>query len=235
MRASTWSAPQSWWKAAPAPRSFSTGRARFEAADAERARSSARESTLATQLSYATVRAQLAGRVLEVHTEEGNAVSPVTAVTGGTLLISLAATDRLHLEGLVDESEVASLEIGQLARIRTEAFLDRIFEGRVREVAPMGKRVQNVTYFEVEIDLVAEAARLLRPRMSGDADIVTRVVEEALVIPETALHYRGDEIYVETSNGTGEPARRDVEIGIVDGSRVQVLRGLEAGEIVYLQ
>ena len=99
----------------------------------------------------------------------------------------------------------------------------------------MGKRVQNVTYFEVEIDLVAEAARLLRPRMSGDADIVTRVVEEALVIPETALHYRGDEIYVETSNGTGEPARRDVEIGIVDGSRVQVLRGLEAGEIVYLQ
>lgn len=220
---------------ARSPQFLDRARARFEGADADVARSLAREGTLGTQLGYATVRAQLAGRVLEVHTEEGNAVSPVTAVTGGTLLISLAATERLHLEGLVDENEVALLEIGQRARIRTEAFADRIFEGRVREVAPMGKRIQNVTYFEVEIDLVAEDARLLRPRMSGDADIVIRVVEEALVIPETALHYHGDEIYVETSNGAGEPERRDIEIGIVDGSKIQVLEGIEAGEIVYLQ
>ena len=220
---------------ARSPQFLDRARARFEASDAERARSVARERTLQTQLGYATVRAQLAGRVLEVHTEEGNAISPVTAVTGGTLLISLAATDRLHLEGLVDENEVASLEIGQPARIRTEAFSDRIFEGRVREIAPMGTRVQNVTYFEVEIDLVGDDSQHLRPRMSGDADIVTHVIEEALVIPETALHYRGDEIYVETNNGAREPARRDVEIGIVDGSRVQILEGIEAGEIVYLQ
>ena len=220
---------------ARSPQFLDRARARFEAADAECARSAARESVLATQLSYATVRAQLAGRVLEVHTEEGNAVSPVTAVTGGTLLVSLAATDRLHLEGLVDENEVALLEVGQRARIRTEAFSDRVFEGRLREIAPMGRRVQNVTYFELEIDLVAEDAQDLRPRMSGDADIVTRVVEDALVIPEMALHYQGAEIYVETRNAAGETERRDVEIGIVDGSKVQVLEGLDAGEIVYLQ
>jgi RND family efflux transporter MFP subunit len=209
--------------------------ARSERSAAVVARATARHRTLSTQLGYATVSAPLAGRVLEVHTEEGNAISPVTAVTGGTLLVSLAGTSSLHLEGLVDENEVARIEVGQVARIRTEAFSDEIFEGRVSEIAPLGQRVQNVTYFEVEIEIVDSDAARLRPRMSGDADIVTEVVEGAVIVPENALRYRGDEIYVEVPNGDGPPERRDVRIGIVDGASVQVLEGIEAGAEIVLQ
>ncbi len=91
----------------------------------------ARLRTLRTQLSYASVLSPLAGRVLDIPIEEGQAVSPVTAVTGGTLLLSLAATNALHLKGLVDENEVARVAIGQPARIRTEAFGTRVFAGQV--------------------------------------------------------------------------------------------------------
>ena len=79
--------------------------------------------------------------------------------------------------------------------------------------------------------------QLLRPRMSADADIVSEVVEAALVIPETALRYRGEQIYVETVARESRPPieARDIEIGIVDGTKVQVLRGLELGEEVRLQ
>ena len=190
---------------------------------------------LATQLSYAGVTSPLAGRVLDVHVEEGQAVSPVTAVTGGTLLLSLAATDTLHLEGLVDENEVSRIAVDQPARIRTEAFADRVFAGRVREIAPVGQRVQNVTYFEVEIEVTDEDAALLRPRMSGDGEIVTEVVEDAIVVPETALRYRGDEVYVERRNGDAPGEEQVVRVGIVDGSRVQILEGLEPGDVVRVQ
>ena len=210
-------------------------KARHERGQAGLDRAQARLATLETQLGYASIRSTLEGRVLDVPVEEGSAVSPVTAVTGGTLLLSLAATDRLHLEGLVDENEVARIEPGQSARIRTEAFGDRVFEGSVRKIAPLGQRIQNVTYFEVEIDIVDAEAQLLRPRMSGDADIVTQVVEGALTLPETALHYRGDEIYVEIPNGAGPPLERLVEVGIVDGSRVEITGGVEEGEEVVLQ
>ncbi len=210
-------------------------KARTERSTAVVARASARHRTLSTQLGYATVRAPLAGRVLEVHTEEGNAISPVTAVTGGTLLITLAGTSSLHLEGLVDENEIARVEVGQLARIRTEAFSDKVFEGRVSEIAPMGQRVQNVTYFEVEIEITDSDAARLRPRMSGDADIVTEIVNGAVIVPENTLRYRGDEIYVEVPNGAGPPERRDVRIGIVDGPRVQVLEGIAPGDEIVLQ
>jgi HlyD family secretion protein len=212
-------------------------RSRAERAQAAVARAQARLDTLSTQLSYASVTSPLAGRVLDVFVEEGNAVSPVTAVTGGTLLLSLAGTESLYLEGKVDENEVARVEVGQEARIRTEAFGGRVFTGRVDKIAPLGERIQNVTYFEVEIEITDPDAELLRPRMSGDADIVAEVVKNALVIPETALRYRGDQIYVEWVNRDGNPGLEphDIEIGIVDGTRVQVLEGLSDGDEVQLQ
>jgi RND family efflux transporter MFP subunit len=211
-----------------------SARARSEVADAAVARAQAFVERLSTELGYATVRASMAGRVLDVYVEEGGAVSPVTSVTGGTILLSLAATDILHLEGLVDENEIARVSEGQEARVRTEAFGDRIFLGRVRDIAPVGQRIQNVTYFEVEIEVIDPEAALLRPRMSGDGEIVTEVVKNALVIPETALRYRGGDILVQVVNGDGS-LERVVTIGIVDGDRVQVLTGIEEGEEVRLQ
>ena len=106
----------------------------------------------------------------------------------------------------------------------------------MREVAPLGQRVQNVTYFEVEVAVTDPDAALLRPRMSGDADIVTEVIDDALIVPETALRYRGAETYVQVARGDGEtPAEAVVQIGIVDGTRVQVLGGVEPGQRVLLQ
>ena len=209
-------------------------RARYETSQASRARAAAGLETLETQLGYASVKAPMNGKVLEVHTETGNAVSPVTAVTGGTLLITLAGTEALRLEGLVDENEIARVSLGQSARIRTEAFGDRVFEGRVSEIAPMGTRVQNVTYFEVEIEITDADASLLRPRMSGDGEILTETVEDSLFVPETALRYEGADIYVEVRS-EDQYERRDVEIGIVDRDRVQLLSGVTEGEEVRLQ
>jgi HlyD family secretion protein len=219
---------------ASSAQTLDTARARFETSQASRARAAAVLDTLETQLGYASVTAPMKGRVLEVHTEEGSAVSPVTAVTGGTLLLTLAGTEALRLEGLVDENEIARVSLDQLARIRTEAFGDRVFEGRVSEIAPMGTRIQNVTYFEVEIEITDADAGLLRPRMSGDGEIVAETIENTLFISETALRYEGADIYIEVRNGEGFE-RRDVEIGIVDRDRVQLLSGAAEGEEVRLQ
>ena len=129
------------------------------------------------------------------------------------------------------------IALGQPARVRTEAFPEHSFAGVVREIAPLGERVQNVTYFEVEIDIVDDESGRLRARMSGDADIVSEVIKNAVFVPETALRYRGDEIYVErvvrSSDARTEPVA--IQIGVVDGSRVQVLSGIAEGDEVTLK
>jgi hypothetical protein len=94
--------------------------------------------------------------------------------------------------------------------------------------------VQNVTYFEVEIEVTDADAALLKPRMSGDGEIVTEVVEQAVVVPETALRYDGDRVLLDVLNGDAQPTTREVEVGIVDGARVQIVKGAEPGERVQV-
>jgi HlyD family secretion protein len=214
-------------------------RAAHELALARLARAQAVLATLTVQLRHATVRSPITGKVLDVPVEVGAAISPVTSVTGGTILLSLAETDLLHLKGSVDENEITRVEIGQHARIRTEAFGERTFDGVVRKIAPVGSRIQNVTYFEVEVEITDSDAKLLRPRMSGDAEIVSESIAGAIVIPETALRYEGDDIYVELAGADpeadGEAKRRTIRVGVVDGDRVEILEGLVPGEEVTLQ
>jgi HlyD family secretion protein len=222
-------------QAATAEREHEDATLRIESALARVAEAQAAMDSLEVQLRYATVTSPFGGKVLDVFVEEGSAVSAVTSVTGGTPLLSLAAADKLHLAGLIDENEVARVTVGQPARIRTEAYRDRIFTGRLREIAPLGERRENVTYFEVEIEITDADRALLRPRMSGDGEIVTETIEDALVIPETALLYDGSRLYVEVLQKGANPVhfeRRDISIGIVENDRVQVLDGLEAGEEV---
>lgn len=212
-------------------------RERFEKARAAASRATSALRSLEIQLGYTTITAPMAGTVLDVVVEEGAAVAPVTAVTGGTLLLSLAAATSPHLKGLVDENEVARVAVGQPATIRTEAYPERRFSGHVEEIAPLGQRVQNVTYFEVKVLVTDPKAELLRPRMSADADIVTEVIPDALRVPETALTYRTDGVFAHLHDGDGLRGQRErkVEIGIVDGSTVQILSGLEEGDEVVVQ
>jgi len=203
---------------------------RSERARAGVARAEASRDLLAVQLRYATVEAPIDGKILDVDVEEGSAVASVVSVNGGTALLSIASDDLLHLEGLVDENEIAKVEIGQPARVTAEAFGDEVFDGRVEEISPIGDRRQNVTYFEVEIAIGEHGGRL-RPRMSADADIIAEVLEDVLVVPEAALHYEGEDLFIERVVSRDPPAteRMPIEIGIVEDDRIQVVSGVEEG------
>jgi HlyD family secretion protein len=216
---------------------FERADARLQTATAAVARDAAVLDSLAVQLKYTRVLAPMAGKILDVPVEDGDAVSAVTAVTGGTLLLVIADPDPLHLKGLVDENEVAHVQVGQQARLRTEAYPGRFFAGEVHEIAPLGQRQQNVTYFEVKVLVRDPDAHLLRPRMSADADIVTEVVDDALVVPETALVFEGGDVLVERVVHASRPKleRRKVQTGIVSGGRAQILAGLDAGDEVQVR
>lgn len=216
---------------------YDRARAQHERAVTAVARDEATVASFDVQLRYATVTAPIAGEILHVDAKVGSAVAGVTTVTGGTRVLTMAAADALHVKGLVDENDIARVAVGQTARVRTEAHGARTFTGTVREISPLGDRRENVTYFEVEVAIAPEDVPVLRPRMSADADIVTEVVDDALVVPETALAYEGSEVYVDRVLGGDPPQseRRRVVVGIADGAAVQIVDGLGAGDAVLLR
>ena len=158
------------------------------------------------------------------------------SVTGGTVLMTIADTAVLHVKGVVDENEIGRVRVGMPARIRTEAFPEATFAGRVRKIAPVGTRKNNVTSFTVEVT-VLEGLDVLVPRMSADADIVAEVHEGALALPEAALVYEGEQAFVERVDPVsgGGAGRTAVRVGISQGDRMEILDGLAEGEAVRLQ
>ena len=191
---------------------------------------------LEQELAYATITAPIDGVVLRRSLDPGAAVASVAAVTGGTVLMIIADTSRMHLLGKVDENEIALVKVGQEARIRTEAYPDRVFAGRVRKIASIGDRKENVTSFEVEVD-VLEGGDSMWPRMSGDADIVAEVHADALTLPEAALRYEGDAVLDDVVERNSAPrlVPRRVRSGVVSGGRVEIAEGLAEGDEVKLQ
>ncbi|MBI3783119.1 MAG: efflux RND transporter periplasmic adaptor subunit [Deltaproteobacteria bacterium] len=215
----------------------------LDAVRADRARAEARceragatLERLAQELAYATITAPIDGVVLSRDLNPGAAAASVASVTGGTVLMIIADTRQMHLLGIVDENEIARVQVGMPAHIRTEAYADRQFPGKVRKIASIGERKNNVTSFQVEVTVV-EGIDALRPRMSADADIVTEVHEDALLIPEAALIYEGDNLVVESVE-RASPARlvrHSVRTGIANKDLVEVVDGLSEGQEVTLQ
>ena len=211
-------------------------RADHARADARLERAQATLERLEQELAYATIAAPIDGLVLQRDLNPGAAIASVASVTGGTVLMTIADTSQMHLLGVVDENEIARVKVGMEARIRTETYPERIFSGRVRKIASMGDRKNNVTSFKVEVS-VLDGVDALWPRMSADADIVSEVHDAALTLPESALLYKGNDVEVEVVQHAS-PAhlvRRPVRIGISQRERVELLEGVSEGEEVKLQ
>lgn len=221
-----------------ARRAYENAETQRREAETSVARARARLSYLKKQLDFATVRAPIDGRILNVLVKPGAAVSSITSVTGGTPLLRIANTSLLHLDGLVDETEVGFVHVGQHVRLSSEAFPDRTFQGRVSAVDPSGERHQNVTYFRVEVGIDDPDSGLLRPKMSMEGDIIAEVISGAVLVPEVALHYEGEAIYVERPGSVGEAPqfeRQQVRVGIIQRGRAQIVSGLVHGDEVVVQ
>lgn len=206
------------------------------ASEARRDRARATLERLEQELSWATVTAPIDGVVLRRDLNPGAAVASVATVVGGTVIMTIADTSKMHLLGVVDENDIAAVAVGMEARVQTDAHPGRVFPGRVRRIAALGDRRDNVTSFKVEIT-VLDGVEELRARLSADADIVAEVRRDALIVPETALLYDGDEIAVEVvaAGADGAVERRVVEAGVTQRDRVEILAGLREGEWVKLQ
>jgi HlyD family secretion protein len=106
-----------------------------------------------------TIRAPIAGTILQVNARSGELASP----SGGQPLIVLGDVSKLRVRAELDERDFGEIKIGQPALVRAAAFRGRDFAGKVVFIAPIvepgrinsrGQRsVTDVDVVEVLIDL----------------------------------------------------------------------------------
>ena len=156
---------------------------------------------------------------------------------GGTLsanepLFSLLDIDTVRAVIFVTERDYGRLRIGQRAALRTNAVPGRSFEASVARIAPQFR--ENVRQARVELSLENQD-RLLKPGMFARLEIELGREEDALVVPIDSLVRRNGVTGLFWVDREESRARfSEVETGIRDRSRIQILQPVITGEVITL-
>jgi len=134
-----------------------------------------------------TIRAPMAGTVIEKDVSEGQVISSATnTVGGGTTLLTMADLGEVYDSTLVSESDIGNVKAGQTASVKVDAYPNRTFQGKVEKIAPQATVQQSVTMFPVLIRLDNRDGALM-PGMNTDVSILVEHADNALAIPNDAV------------------------------------------------
>jgi membrane fusion protein (multidrug efflux system) len=178
-------------------------------------------------LAYTDIKAPISGTVMLRRIELGDLVRSNDEV------FAVADLEPLLTKIRIPEKRMSQVRAGQEARVDIDALPDRSFGARVRMINP-GVDPQSGT---VKVTLeVPSLEGLLKPGMFTTVRIITDIHRHALIIPKKALVLETDEddVFVVEAGSAGQVRanRVRVELGYVDGNRVEVLSGLRPGASV---
>ena len=211
---------------------------KLQQARAQVAQSQASLKQLQEQLSYTTITSPMDGTILSRDVELGDAVSSILVMgSTATLVMTIGDTTQVYVQGKVDEADIGRVYMGQPARIKVESFKDKTFAGKVTKIAPLGVEKDNVTTFEVRVSIDNPGGEL-KANMTANAEILLDEHKGVLTVPEQAVMYDKDrKASVEIPDRSVKTGRRKVSIqaGLSNGTRTEILGGLNSGDTVILQ
>lgn len=181
----------------------------------EVARSTARLAE--SELPYGTLRVPFAGVVIRKLAQVGEVTTP------GRPLLQIDDVAHLHLEVDTPESVLRSVRIGQKVRVEISS-LTRDIDGQVYQIVPSAD--PRTRTFVVKVRLAS--TRGLVPGMFGRV-LLSKGQRTTSRIPASALVRRGQLVSVFVVDRDNVARMRLVKIK-GDGSEVEVLSGLEAGD-----
>jgi len=178
------------------------------------------------QYEYTYVRAPFSGVVEERFSEKGEQVAP------GSPVARLVDTSLLKLQAGVPERYASDIHEGSSVEISFRAYGG-------------SERVSNVTFvsgvihpqnrtFNIEVE-VENSDLILKPEMIADVKITRQILEDKLVLPQTAIlrDENGSSVYIVREDGLRAVAeRRSIELGPSFGGQTVVESGLKSGDQV---
>ena len=154
--------------------------------------------------------------------------------TADVAVVSLYPNEKMSITVSVDEADILSLEQGQSASITVKSISDSSFVGTVTEVNKEADTSSGVAQYSAEVELDYQSGMLIG--MTAEVVVSIQGVENAIVIPADALHQTSDISYVYTSydKKSGQYGGMvEVVTGLSNDNYVEIISGLEEGDVVY--
>tara|TARA_R100001369_G_scaffold92668_1_gene139033 strand:- start:1937 stop:3100 length:1164 start_codon:yes stop_codon:yes gene_type:complete len=175
------------------------------------------------------IRATVSGMVLDVPVKTGNQVIEANNFNDGTTIATLADVDKMIFEGKVDESEVGKIKEDLPLEITVGAIENQKFDAVLDYIAPKGVDENGAIQFEIKGTLKkSDTTTFIRAGLSANASIILARADSVLAINEALVQYdpKTQKPFVEVETGDQEFERKEIELGVSDGIKVEVLSGI---------
>ncbi len=186
----------------------------------------------AATLAKKTIRAPFTGRLGISAVNSGQFLNP------GDKIVTLQAIDPIKVDFYLPQQALPQLSTKQDIIFTTDTYPGLIFKGKITTINPK----VDVSTRNVEVEaILANPDRKILPGMYGVVEINTGVATEYLTVPQTAISYNpyGNLVYILKEQGKdkdGNPLyvanQKFVTVGETRGDQIQVLKGLEKGDLV---
>ncbi len=194
----------------------------YEAARLQYESSKAAYKAARLQLEYTNIKAPFTGIVTTRNIELGQRINV------NQPLFTLADFDPLRAKIYVPEKDISQIFEGQETLITIEAQPDTEFKGVIKMISPVVDPESGTSKVTIDID---DRQRLLKPGMFASVYITTQTHQNTLIIPKKSLVLETDvdQVYI-YRDGTAHKV--NLELGFTSGEKVEVLDGLQEGELV---
>lgn len=190
-----------------------------------------------SQLANTIVRAPFDGIITRRFAQAGDFVTPTTSAStsdGATSTSIAELSSGLEVEAKVPEASIGRIRPGQQVQIRSDAFADQTFTGKVRLIAPRAVQENNVTSFRVKVALQDGLAQL-KSGMNVKLTFLGDKIARATVVPLAAIVTKKDgQTGVLIADAKNQAQFRPVTVGSTSGSQIQVVEGITPGERIFI-
>ncbi|HEY6270814.1 MAG TPA: efflux RND transporter periplasmic adaptor subunit [Terriglobales bacterium] len=192
----------------------------------EAAAAQARAAYAAAQdlLNSTTVHAGTAGSVYQLPVKQGS------YVTSGELLVQVANLEKIAVRAFVDEPEIGRLAQGQKVEIRWDAIPGRVWEGVLTTLPTVVSSIGTRTVGEITCEIANPDGKLL-PNVNVNVSIITAHHGDALTVARESVREVDGKRFVYVI-ADDKLRSQEVQTGISSLTRVEILRGLNAGQVI---
>ena len=185
----------------------------------------AHHQSLEAQLSYARILSPIGGVIADRPLYAGEMATP------GTPLLTVMDISRVVARVSVPQSQAGTVKVGHPATI-TQVDSGEVVPGKVIVVSPATDPASTTVQVWVEAENPGEK---LKPGASVHAVIVTELFKAATVVPIAAIlpgEEKGTAVLTVSADSTAH--KKQVDLGVREGDKVQILSGVRPGEEVVI-
>jgi RND family efflux transporter MFP subunit len=181
-------------------------------------------------LADSRIYAPINGTIARKFIDEGEMIIDAS-MTKNAPLVTIVYMDTIKVMVNVTERDIADIEIGQEARVKVDAYPDKVFTGKVSNISPVLDLLSRTAPIEIGI---INPDYLLKPGMFARVEIITEECKNVLIVPIKAILYReGKETLFVVEGNIAK--LREVETGVENGGMVEITSGLKEKEKVIIE